>query len=427
MAMVQRAERLRQQRSDHKSIMSGRYSPGIILAMCLFLTLPAFGQRQIAGVVGMPPVRFGALAAGDYDGDGDDDVFLTGELRNGTIHAALYRFVERRETPIPNSAPKIDAVYERVDFPKRNVKGGSVIWRDLNSDGRLDILVTGLAIEEQTTTTTTYKPATDIYINGGGTFFVNGTSGLPGVHRSRADAADFNGDGIVDIVLGGESETGAVMGVWLGRGDGSYYPGPTSFEALVLTSLAISDIDLDGDMDFIAGGFTATGRPTVRLFSNDGTGVFTREDTAFPELYFPSAAFGDIDFDNDEDILVSGGKLAPTILRGETWVYRNNGGNRFDGTLSGLTGLFGGGAYFRDMDGDQDLDFVTWGQDDLSDQEGQQLQVFENIDLSFLRIARLRGVLFGALDWFDADGNGRLDVLITGEQEGKLIITLYEF
>jgi hypothetical protein len=400
---------------------------GAVLVVCLFMTLPVWGQRQIAGVVGMPPVRFGALAAGDYDGDGDEDVFLTGELENGTVHSALYRFVERRVTPIPNSAPKIDAVYQRVDFPKRDVKGGSVIWRDLNNDGRLDILVTGLAVEEQTTTTTTYRPATDIYINGGGTFFVNGTSGLPGVHRSKADAADFNGDGIMDVVLGGESETGAVMGVWFGRGDGSFYPGSTSFEALVLTSLDISDMDQDGDMDVIVSGFTAVGRPTTRLFSNDGAGGFTLEDPGFPELYFGSAAFGDIDFDNDADILVGGGKLAPTILRGETWVYRNNGGNTYEGFLSGLTGLFGGGAYFRDMDGDRDLDFVTWGQDDLSDPEGQKLQVFENIDLSFLRIANLRGVLFGALDWFDSDGNGRLDVLITGEQEGKLTITLYEF
>jgi hypothetical protein len=79
------------------------------------------------------------------------------------------------------------------------------------------------------------------------------------------------------------------------------------------------------------------------------------------------------------------------------------------------------------MDGDRDLDFVTWGQSDLSNPESQRLQVFENIDLSFLQIANLRGVLFGSLDWFDSDGNGRLDVLITGEQEGSLVSTLYEF
>lgn len=396
------------------------------IAACFLMVLPVFAQRQIAGVIGMPPVRFGALAAGDYDGDGDEDVFLTGELDNGDVHAALYRFVERRVTPIPNSNPKIDAVYQRVDFPKRDLKGGSVVWRDLNGDGLLDILVTGLAVEEATTTTTIYRPATDIYINGGGTFFINGSSGLPGVHRSRADAADFNGDGIMDVVLGGESDAGLVMGVWLGNGSGGYAPAPTTFEALALTSLDISDMDEDGDMDFIVGGFTDSGRPTVRLFRNEGNAQFTRVDEDFPELYFASAAFGDIDFDDDSDIIVAGGQLAPTILRGETYVFRNNV-TQFDGFRSGLTGLFGGGAYFRDMDGDLDLDFITWGQADLSDPESQKLQVFENIDLSFLRIADLRGVLFGALDWFDSDGNGRLDVLVTGEQEGSLVITLYEF
>ena len=397
------------------------------MALACLMVMPAQAQRQIAGVIGMPPVRFGALAAGDYDGDGDADVFLTGELQDGTVHSALYRFVERRVTPIPNSIPKIDHVFERLNFPKRDVKGGSVVWRDMNNDGRLDILVTGLAVEENTTTTTIFRPATDIYINSSGTFFVNGTSGLPGVHRSRADAADFNGDGIMDVVLGGQAETGPVMGVWLGNGDGTFTAGPTSFEGLTLTSLDISDMDADGDQDFIVGGFTATGRPTVRLFRNDGAGGFSRVEAGFPDLYFASAGLGDIDFDDDPDILVSGGQLAPTIMRGDTWVFRNDGSGNFEGSSSSLTGLFGGGSLFRDMDGDTDLDFITWGQDDLSDPEGQRLQVFENIDLRFLRISNLRGVLYGALNWFDADGNGRLDVLITGEQEGALVISMYEY
>ncbi|MGB0650485.1 MAG: FG-GAP repeat domain-containing protein [Rhodothermales bacterium] len=399
---------------------------GLAIAACCLMVLPVAAQRQIVGVIGMPPVRFGALAAGDYDRDGDDDVFLTGELDNGEVHAALYRYVERRVTPIPNSNPKIDAIYQRVDFPKRDLKGGSVVWRDLNNDGALDILVTGLAVEEATTTTVIYRPATDIYINGGGTFFINGSSGLPGVHRSRADAADFNGDGLMDVVLGGESDDGLVMGVWLGNGSGGFSPGPTTFEPLALTSLDISDMDSDGDMDFIVGGFTESGKPAVRLFRNDGNAQFSRIEGGFPELYFPSTAFGDIDFDNDADIIIAGGQLAPTILRGESYVFRNNAGS-FDGSRSGLTGLFGGGSIFRDMDGDTDLDFVTWGQTDLSDPESQRLQVFENIDLSFLQIADLRGVLFGSLDWFDSDGNGRLDILITGDQEGSLVSTLYEF
>ncbi len=409
------------------AVTASRSKRWMALVACLLLALPAFGQRQIAGVIGMPPVRFGALAAADYDGDGDEDVFLTGELENGDVHAALYQFVERRVTPIPMASDRIDAIYQRVDFPKRDLKGGSVVWRDLNNDGQPDILVTGLAVEEATTTSTVFRPATDIYINGGGTFFVNGTSGLPGVHRSRADAADFNGDGLMDVVLGGESDNGLIMGVWLGDGSGSFTPGPTTFEPLALSSLGISDMDEDGDMDFIVGGFTSSGRPTVRLFENDGNAGFTRVEAGFPELYFAAAAFGDIDFDNDADIIVSGGQLAPTILRGETHVFRNQGSNTYNGFLSGLTGLFGGGAMFRDMDGDRDLDFVTWGQEDLSDPEGQKLQVFENIDLSFLQISDLRGVLFGALDWFDSDGNGRLDILVTGEQEGSLTIVLYEF
>lgn len=411
-----------------KGIDRGNPGRWAILTLLAFLVVgTADAQRQVVGVIGMPPVRYGALAGGDYDGDGDEDVFLTGELLDGTVHSALYRFVERRETPVPNASPLVDAIYERVNFPKRDVKNGSVVWRDLNGDGRLDILVTGLAVEENTTSSTVVRPSTDIYINGGGTFFVNGSSGLPGVYRSKADAADFNGDGIMDVVLGGQAASGPVLGVWLGTGNGGFTPGPTSFEGLVMTSLDITDMDGDTDLDFIAGGFTASGRPTIRLFRNDGSGAFDLVDAGFPELYFGSAAFGDVDFDGDPDILVTGGVLAPNIMRGDTRLFRNNGTGGFAGSPTGLTGLFGGGSIFRDMDGDTDLDFITWGQDDLGDPEGQKLQVFENIDLSFLRISSLRGVQFGALAWFDSDGNGRLDVLLTGEQEGKLVIALYEY
>lgn len=405
-----------------------RFPALLLLVFFLFFGLQsASAQRQIAGVEGMPPVRFGALAGGDYDGDGDEDVFLTGELQDGTIHSALYRFVERRVTPIPMQSPRITAVYQRVPFPKRDVKGGSVVWKDLNNDGMLDILVTGLALEEVTTDSEVFRAATDIYINGNGTFFINGLSGLPGVHNSRADAADFNGDGIMDIVLGGETDTGVVLGVWVADSSGFYSPGPTTFEGLSLSSLDIADMDDDGDQDFVVGGFTASGRPVVRLFRNNGDASFVEVDADLPELYFASASFGDIDFDGDSDILVSGGRLAPTILRGSTTLHRNDGSGNFTQTETSLTGLFAGGSLFGDLDGDTDLDFVTWGQQDLSDPESQKLLLYENIDLSFLQIANLRGVLFGTLNWFDSDGNGRLDILLTGEQEGELIITLFEF
>lgn len=399
----------------------------VLLVIFLFEPLSASAQRQIVGVEGMPAVRFGALAGGDYDGDGDEDVFLTGELQDGTIHSALYQFVERRVTPVPMQSPRITAVYQRIQFPMRDVKGGSVVWKDLNGDGMLDILVTGLALEEVTTNSEVFRAATDIYINGNGTFFINGLSGLPGVHNSRADAADFDGDGIMDIVLGGQTDTGVVLGVWLGDGTGLYSPGPTVFEGLSLTSLDIADMDSDGDQDFIVGGFTASGRPVIRLFRNNGDASFEEVEADLPELYFASASFGDIDFDGDSDILVSGGRLAPTLLRGFTSIFRNDGGGHFTETSTNLTGLFAGGALFGDLDGDTDLDFVTWGQQDLSDPESQKLLMFENIDLSFLQIADLRGVVFGALNWFDSDGNGRLDILLTGEQDGQLIITLFEF
>lgn len=112
----------------------------------------------------------------------------------------------------------------------------------------------------------------------------------------RAAAADFNGDGLVDIagVIGTLPQRGAGSlalifnlgvtpeGAWLGFGPASYlFVGPNPVD------VATGDLDNDGDNDLaVISRGDGKYAPALRVFLNDGAGEFTQfgapEDVTFP-------------------------------------------------------------------------------------------------------------------------------------------------
>ena len=75
------------------------------------------------------------------------------------------------------------------------VSNGVAVWGDYNSDGRLDVLVTGEG--------KTGAPTTKVYRNTGANFIdvVNAT--LPALSNSTAAWGDYDYDGDLDLVLAG--------------------------------------------------------------------------------------------------------------------------------------------------------------------------------------------------------------------------------
>lgn len=126
---------------------------------------------------------------------------------------------------------------------------------------------------------------TDLYLNDG----LGGFShlfGIPGssVSVRAADVGDIDLDGDVDIViasahptsLGGQPEQFAAYEVWLNDGTGTFTPAPstaiptTTNAALSITSLRLSDVDVDGDLDVVTGArtFSHTGPHSNRVLWN---------------------------------------------------------------------------------------------------------------------------------------------------------------
>ncbi|NNE69848.1 MAG: VCBS repeat-containing protein [Rhodothermales bacterium] len=394
------------------------------LALLVFLPLQGLRAQAVVVVRGVPLSAFGSIDAADFDGDGDNDLMVIGQNADGDPITGLYAFQARVEEPIPRSPPRIVAVYESVPFSSRRMKSGRVSWADMDADGDPDLLVSGLAVVESTIDTTEELPATDVFENQGGQALIFRTpTGLPPLVEPRLDWADVDGDGLLDLALAGIREDGlALLAVFRNDGDFAFSPILELESRLETSDLAFGDVDGDGDQDVIATGTGSNGPETLVLRNSGGT--FTTETAPFPDWLFTRLAAGDVDGDGDDDVAFTGGVLSPDLVSGQS-TLAGAGPEGFD-FGNALDGVFAGAVQWADHDLDGDLDLLLAGVEDLQASDNQRLILYRNEAGSLERLEAFRGVLFGTVLWFDYDGNGLLDVLMAGVQEGRLIMSIFE-
>jgi len=199
---------------------------------------------------------------------------------------------------------------------------------------------------------------------------VNVTHQAPGIDLLMDDmpaggvAADFNGDGWMDLfVAGGQTDT-----LFLNDQDGTF-TNATSASGITGGSIsaAAGDTDGDGDIDLFV-----TRKDSLHvLYVNQGGGVFQAVvDADFanagavgaPAL---GAAFGDYDGDGDLDLFVSAYQAGTSGIEIPSRLFRNDGGNSFTdvtaaiGLFTGATSLpvsYVSGFFPRFVDLDADFD-----------------------------------------------------------------------
>ncbi|HIA38168.1 MAG TPA: VCBS repeat-containing protein, partial [Planctomycetes bacterium] len=203
------------------------------------------------------------------------------------------------------------------------------------------------------------------------------TSALPMSAAVSAAASvspvDIDLDGDLDLVIadaGSMMSAGGIL-VYQNDGSGNFTDITASSFAGVSTEAAFivsfCDYDLDGDQDFVAGGgidsMTAFPYPT-RLYSNDGTGVFSFEQEFVSTLNSANNfAWGDIDGDGYAELLMSeGGTLTSSGGVQSMALFNNNGGiftlnttfesETFNNTVEETTSVEFGDV---DRDGDNDI------------------------------------------------------------------------
>ncbi len=257
------------------------------------------------------PFKLSQLGPGqawsDFDGDGDDDLFLAGAsgqpgrlYRNDTADSSL----DIQLTPIPCEALENDAEHEDM---------GAVFF-DADSDGHLDLYVVSGSVE--------YKPGAEmlrdrLYLGlGDGSFQPAPLEALPDLRWSGSVVApaDFDRDGDLDLFVGSRSvpgfyplsPTSHVLRNEKGRF--SKVEIPMLANAGLVTSAIWSDANGDGWPDLL---LTTEWGPIRLLLNQEGT---LEEATESANLDGPGIAMhgwwngiagGDVDGDGDIDYVVT--------------------------------------------------------------------------------------------------------------------------
>jgi hypothetical protein len=346
---------------------------------------------------GLPGVAWSSAAWGDYDGDGDLDLLLTGNSKT----LGYVSFVYRNDGG--GAFTDIDAGIEGVDL-------SSVAWGDYDNDGDLDILMCGYSYA--------VGRLARIYRNDGGTF-TDLNLGLPDVCDGSVAWGDYDNDGDLDFVLTGYQDSPlSTSRVYRNNGNETFTDIGAGLPGLYWSAVAWADYDNDGDLDLLVTGDTGSGYAS-RLYRNDAGKFYYEWVAPLPGVGYSAVAWGDYDNDGDLDLLLAGNMGAGFIAR----VYRNEGAASFTDIGAGLPGFSYGTVAWGDYDNDGNLDIL------LSGFTGSQYitRVYHNDGAGTFTdlVAGLTGVFESAAVWGDYDNDGDLDFVLAGDTSTEFIARVY--
>ena len=235
-----------------------------------------------------PAVDYGPLsvALGDVDGDGDLDLLTANNNLSGTVSIRLNDGTGSFTAPATNPDPGVG--HTPI----------SVALGDVDGDGDLDLL------------TANYGDNTvSVRLNDGtGSFTAPATNPDPGVGNAPISVVlgDVDGDGDLDMLTANIADN--TLSVRLNDGTGNFTTPATNADPVVGSeplSVALGDVDGDGDLDVLTANYDDN---TVSVRLNDGTGNFTAPATnPNPSVGSSpySIALGDVDGDGDLDVLAA--------------------------------------------------------------------------------------------------------------------------
>jgi hypothetical protein len=306
------------------------------------------GTGNFTLVAGTPftAVESASAAFADLDGDCDQDLILTGSISGGRI-ANMYTNDGSGNYTLVTGTPFLD------------VNVGDVVISDLDGDTDLDVIISGYNTAAEARISVVYKN------DGAGNFTIFTVSpAFALANEGDVDVADVDGDGDVDLLITGDDGPGELTKLYINDGTGVFSE-DTAASALFTdmrdSDADFADIDGDGDQDLLISGRFSTSDREAYLYTNNGSGVFTLvAGTPFFGGNGGTVDFFDADNDGDDDVLISG--YENTAGNRFTRLYSNNGSGVFtEETSEVITGINNADIAIGDVDGNGTKDIIIVG------------------------------------------------------------------
>ena len=291
-------------------------------------------------------------------------------------------------------------VFRDKDIPLYGVENGDADWGDYNSDGYVDLVISGRNELDHTTRTVIYQN------NGDGTF-TEIPDQVQGVISGSVKWADFDLDNDLDLAVSGQSEGGNITLIYRNDGNNKFENAGVELNPVSNSAIDWIDYDNDQDPDLIVTGWNITSE--TKLYRNEGDGSFTEIDQGFEGVSDADISWGDYDSDGDPDLLLCGWSEA--LGEPVTKIYRNEGEDTFTELAAGLIGVSQGSAVWGDYDQDHDLDILVCGWNTY----GNAAKIYQNMGGDVFRdVVILPGLSQCSARWLDLDQDNDLDVVMVG-------------
>jgi PGF-pre-PGF domain-containing protein len=377
----------------------------IILFLASYVNAQPYLTENQTWQQNLTKVIFSSTIFGDIDNDGDLDLVVIGECDSGCYSTKVY---------INNGTSLIEN--QTWEQNLTNLQYGSLAFSDIDNDGDLDLALTGCnSGGEYVTLCNEGGFKTFIYINNGTTFIENQTwqQNLSKVWRSSIAFGDIDNDGDLDMVLTGQTNTNRISKIYINNGttlveNSTWQSNLTGVDS---SSVALGDIDNDGDLDLILSGRDYSYNKITKVYINNGTSLLENSTWEYylENVIDSSLVLGDYDNDGDLDLSLTG---CCDIHR----IYRNNGTTFIEihREIDDLAGVFAGSQSFGDYNNDGYLDLITNGREEYT-----TLYAYNSFNNNFTNYwqnpeSQLMDLMYSSTLLIDLENDGDLDFIETG-------------